>query len=257
MGGPCTAWANVNDAAALPDLKDADPAFLALALSASCKVLYALSARQFPGVCLASVRPHRRYVEDATPSSPWWWRAWGSYGHPGGCGCSMPPRITLGYRPIRQVTEVRIDGEVLDPAAYRIDNRRELTRIDGEGWPLCQDLTADPDTDADTFRVTFRWGTAPGDDGVLANLELASELVKAKTAPEESRLPERITSLVTQGESLAMLDPWQFLDKGKTGLYWCDIFLSAANPHRLTRRSAVFSPDIAPPVQRTATTPDS
>jgi hypothetical protein len=35
----------------------------------------------------------------------------------------------------------------------------------------------------------------------------------------------------------------EFLSEGRTGLYFSDLFLNAANPNRLTSRPTVWSPD--------------
>jgi len=59
------------------------------------------------------------------------------------------------------------------------------------------------------------------------------------------------------GASYTLLDPLTFLDKGRTGVYYVDLFLAAVNPAGLIRRAQVISSDIRRPVRRTAVTPGS
>jgi hypothetical protein len=57
-----------------------------------------------------------------------------------------------------------------------------------------------------------------------------------------------VQSITRQGISMAILDPFDFLDNGRTGVYQFDLWLATVNPTGLPRRSRVFSPDIARPV---------
>lgn len=79
--------------------------------------------------------------------------------------------------------------------------------------------------------------------------DLAAELV-AGSRNEPCKLPERVTSISRQGVSWTLLDPMDFLDKGKTGIYSVDLILSAMNPGNTRRAVArVFSPEYRPPVR--------
>jgi hypothetical protein len=154
------------------------------------------------------------------------------------------------------IDEVKIDGVVLDPSLYRIDDYRYLVKLpDAEGnydpFPCCQNIRL-ADTEADTFAVTFTYGTPPPTPGVLAAAQLACELALA-CSPEtigKCRLPQRVTSIARQGITMAVLDPFDFLSDGKTGLYLVDLFLRTYNPNRLRRRAAVLSPDVGRKVRR-------
>jgi hypothetical protein len=60
------------------------------------------------------------------------------------------------------------------------------------------------------------------------------------------QLPKRVTNVVRQGVSMAMvLDPMAFLDEGKTGIYEVDLFLASEREDR-KRGAAVLTPDISP-----------
>lgn len=269
MGGPATAWATLEEAQQCHDCSQADVTVLGTMLTVASELLYRMSGRQFAGIVADTVRPCRR-LPGVAPTAGWRWQIgwgncgcgtnWGEWGTwPGSrrCTCGPISEITLGAYPLRDIVQVRIDGHVLSPSAYRIDDSRWLVRIDGDVWPVVQDLTADPATDADTFEVAFEWGVVPPASGQHAAAVLACELALAHCCPEKCRLPARVTSLTRQGVNLALLDPMDFLDKGMTGLYDVDLFLRTFNPHRLQRRSSVINPDVGRPVRRTATTPGS
>lgn len=57
----------------------------------------------------------------------------------GECSCTQLCEAFLPL-PVGAITSVRIDGAVLDPSAYRVDNGYRLVRTDGECWPKCQDM---------------------------------------------------------------------------------------------------------------------
>lgn len=48
---------------------------------------------------------------------------------------------------------------------------------------------------------------------------------------------------------MTLLDPQEFLDNGRIGLYQSDLFISAVNPKRLQGRARSTSPDHRPPRQ--------
>jgi hypothetical protein len=135
---------------------------------------------------------------------------------------------------------------------YRIDDYRYLVRTDGEAWPCCQDLLADPVNDDNTFSVSYTYGSAPPAAGVLAAADLACELAKS-CAGQECTLPSRVQSITRQGMSMVLLDPFDFLERGKVGIYTVDLFLRAYNPSGLRRPSRVLSPDIGQRARRVGT----
>lgn len=225
----CAPWATAaevpeaSDCAGLADLDDW--------IQVASDVLWALSGRQYGGVCEATFRP---YVECA-PSPRLFLRSL----RPGTVCCSSAIDLDLGVYPVVAVQEVRINGAVLDPAAYRVDDWRYLVRLDGERWPHRQRLDlADGDG---TWSVTLRYGQAPPRAGVRAALALACEMASS-AAGGECSLPERVTSITRQGVSAVILDPMDFLTDGRTGIYEVDLFLTATNPGRLQRPPAVLTP---------------
>jgi len=211
MGGPCTEWVTLGEAQADPNSAGLDAATLQDGITVASEILYRLSGQQFAGVCQDVVRPTRRhyYLEHSPPQ---WWRWEASLGI---YVCSTPPErfsgcaplseITLGAYPIRDVLEVRIDGQIVPSNQYRVDDRRWLVRVgtdtDENQWPCCQSLELDPLTDVGTFEVTFEWGQAPPHSGVVAARRLGIELAKSFSG-NPCQLPERIQNVLRAGRVL-------------------------------------------------------
>ncbi|UQS95169.1 adaptor protein [Pseudanabaena phage Pam4] len=158
-------------------------------------------------------------------------------GHDGGCGCTTLAAVTIpgAYA----VTEVLLDGVVLDPTAYRLDPGGILWRTDGDVWPLCQDLR-EPVTGQGTWAVTYLPGVPVDGLGARAAGILAGEYLTA-CAGGECRLPQGVTQVVRQGVTLT-LTPGTF-PNGRTGIQAVDVYLERWNPHGLRSPSVVASPD--------------
>ena len=261
--GPCAPWTDLASVRiCCADDPPDDPTILE-AIDAASEILYELSARKFSGLCEETLRPCSRSVDVNlyTLHGSIQNVELGGYGSLWGtcacssveaCGCGTIPQIDLGRRPIVGISEVRIDGTVLPATSYRVDNFRWLVRLDGESWPCCQDLLADDATDPDTFGVDVQFGVAPPVAGAIAARILACELAKSCVGLE-CALPKRVTSITRQGVSMALLDPLDFLDNGRTGLYEVDLFLKAVNPSGRRRPMAVASPDVGSPARRADT----
>lgn len=234
----------------------------------STAILYALSGRRWPGLATHTVRPCSKTIADVyrqfDSTLP---RAYDgiTYGYPffpvrsGGewynisssscacqnvssCGCTVLPEITLGYWWVSAVSEVKIDGVVLDPANYRLDEDRKLVRTDGGTWPCCQDLSL-ADTEENTFSITFDAGRTPPAAGIAVARELACELLKFYNG-QDCALPKRVTTVTREGVTMALLDPQTFIQEGRTGLPNVDMWLHSVNPEKLSRRGRVWSPDM-------------
>lgn len=132
----------------------------------AAEVLYSLSGRQY-GVCEVTVRPCMKKCLDQGSllgGFPWtpelvggeWFNIPCNNSCLADCACSEICELKLPG-PVDSITEIKIDGAVLDEAAYRVDYRRVLVRLDGECWPTCQDMAAATDQ-PDTFEVTYAKG---------------------------------------------------------------------------------------------------
>lgn len=245
------------------DISAASPAVTALAVTSASEVLYALSGRRF-GVCEVTSRPCRYDCYDPFPDN---WTPWEGAGYPrpaliGGlwfnlvcgscsrtCTCGSLSEVLLPS-PVNSVTEVLIDGVVLDPSAYRLDDRRRLVRIDGGQWPWCNDLSKN-DTEPGTWSITAQYGEPIPESARLAMGELACEIIRAATGGD-CRLPAGVQQLVRQGVTISYPDVGELFAKGRTGLYLVDMFIATYNPNHLKRRSRVYSVD-RPPFRRAGT----
>lgn len=245
----CQAWANAADDACAPCT--ADTADLDKWIGVASDLLYELSGQRFPGICEETVHPCAQPCGlDGPPNYSTPIELWtngtttmlGTCGCASTCRCGNPSQLVLTGWPLLDVSQIVIDGEVLDPTAYQIDDWRRLVRIDGDAWPAC----------SDDFEITFLYGAAPPPAGVAAAASLGCQLALACAGSSDCRLPQRVQSITRQGVSMVMLDPFAFFEDGRTGLYDVDLFLEAYGPTAKRRWPAVVSnPDIHARTRRT------
>lgn len=230
-------------------------------LDQAWEILYGLSGRQY-GLCEIKVRPCRKTCcSPCDFTGPLWTPVlrggrWTNV-RCGSCGdaCSCVEVCELWLPgPIDSISEVKLDGSVLDPASYRVDNRNSLVRTTGGCWPTCQNMNLDTDQD-NTWEITYLKGKELCEAGRAALLALACEICKACTNDKSCCLPTRTKSIVREGMSMELLDPMDFLDKGRTGVYIVDLWLRTINPLGRTRNAGIFSPDMPGKGYRTTTWP--
>lgn len=159
-----------------------------------------------------------------------------------GCSCTTVSEVILPSG-AASVTDVFVDGLMLPDDAYRVDNGNRLVRLDGGTWPLCQDMTLEPDA-VGTFAVIYTPGVAPGKMGALAAGLLAVEFAKACSG-QSCSLPSRAKQVARAGVTID-LSPGAFPD-GMTGIREADLFIQRLNPHALRAPSTVWSPDVKYP----------
>lgn len=250
LSEPCTAW----DAIWPCDISCESPAITGQAVQFATELVWALSGRQF-GLCAVKLRPCRNECLDTiwpTGVSLWPGTSWltpaliGGLWYnivcdtcPGTCSCTKLSEVYLPA-PVNSIVEVKIDGTILDPQNYRLDNNRILVRTD-DSWPRCNDLNLE-DTELNTWSVTANFGQSIPSGGHWAVGEVACELIKAFKG-EDCRLPRNITQLIRQGVTIQYPDINTLIDGGKTGLYMTDMWISTVNPHKLKRRSKTYSID--------------
>lgn len=254
----CTPWVTPETTTLCKGTDFKDPDMLALALQAASDLLYVASGRQFPGVCTDEIRPccgggGLQELRHLTGGSYVVrdWSADGMYGacgscRPLSCGCSWHPAVEIPNTPIVAVLEIEIDGVglIVTPGVgdVRIVNDRWLIRSDGGSWPSCNHLNQL--TGDGTFVVRYSWGPVTPAAGVMAAQVLGCELAKNWSGCE-CQLPRRIQSFTREGFTAAVLDPFDFLDDGKFGLYEVDAFIMATNPDHVTRQGKLIDPEDA------------
>lgn len=256
--GPCT-WEI--DTGCCPDWATYSAAVQNAATNYATTVLWAATGRRF-GLCPVVVRPCGRYTHGGTPSI--WGYTFSLYG-PGGaawypyigddgawrncacpgtsCGCRPDCEVYLPA-PVASVTEVVVDGVVVDPSAYRVDDNKWLVRTDGGCWPDRADLNVDSGTGL--FQVSYvRGETVPAVLLSAAGI-LACEYAKACTGGS-CRLPASVQSIARQGVNVQFLDFNMLVERGFTGITEVDSVIQALNPFALKARLRVWSPEIKVP----------
>lgn len=163
------------------------------------------------------------------------------------CSCA-PLSIAKLIGPVGRIAEVRVDGAVLDPTAYRVDNGYELVRLDGGVWPVCQDMTK-PVTEPGTFAVSYYMGVAPDNIASFAAGLLAVEYAKACTG-KKCALPANVVGITRQGVSIEVQAG--LFPGNSSGIQAVDAYVFTLNPHGLRSAPRVSSPDFNRPRMRTA-----
>jgi hypothetical protein len=277
--GPCSPWADAQDVwdccgQPMTTIGEGTMAIecpvdmTQFAFEAS-QVLYELSGRQFSGACEKTVRPcgnswcgFQVLSRGHIVWDPYWWTPYwnGNFWYFDGsqpCGCRPLDRIKLSGYPVREITEVKIDGAVVASGTYRLDNRRWLSRVPDPAdpdtilrWPACQSMGL-PDTMSGTFSVSYRYGQDPPPLGIHAAAQLGCELYKACTG-QECALPTGTTRYTRQGITVEKLafSSWGFTSRNQrgvspgwhTGLSLVDAFLGTYNPAGIKRRPVFWSP---------------
>ncbi len=152
-----------------------------------------------------------------------------------GCRCrtclKLPdwPVVELPGGPVLSVSEVTLDSVIFDD--WTVEHGR-LYRVDGDRWPA---------VDGVDWTVTYRHGVEVPVGGQIAAGVLAVELWRASRSDKACQLPQRMQTITRQGVTVAMLDSFDDVDKGHTGIWvmdsWVTSMASAPRPARM------YSPD--------------
>lgn len=255
--GPCADWADAGDIdeTCLPD--GVTEAEVLAKIPAASDLLWRESAYQWPGECTSEViRPRGGYPDgDSGPVAFWlgdgWWFPTGIGGTlavnclgGGACSCLQARQILLPGEPVTEIVSVKVDGQVLDPSAYRVDDWRFLVRIDGHSWPACQQAHLDDDQ-AGTWSVVFKYGAAPPPSGVAAAVALAAQLAAACNPDADCALPANATRASRNGVDFDLTAADLIDDQGRHTVPEVRAFLHAVNPHGLAVDATVRSPELA------------
>lgn len=260
--GPCSDW----DPLWCEPLSAEAMAVTGDAVSMATEVLWSLSGQRF-GLCEVSLRPCRDECSQGAGTWNDWWSGAGYSGFSGGgprpwwwdgvwfnvcgdclsgCSCTSLDTAVLPA-PTREVLEVRLDGLVLDPSAYRVDENRRLVRTDGGRWPMCQRMDLSDDQPG-TWSVRITVGEDVPMLGRRAVAQLAAEFAR-DCVGEECTVPYNITSLTRQGVTLNFGDPrnesvdaWIRL----LGLRVVRLFLATYNPKKKSSRGKIYDVDRNP-----------
>lgn len=244
---PTVLWASIDDIPVVPADMLAAAEWRNL-LAAASHVLWAATGRRWRGVSTAG----QSVLRAAPPPSDLCGPGWGYHPSWGVCPCyggvsatgvplwgrsathRQPRAVRLPAADLTAVTAVVVDGEPFD--GWQLDGHT-LSRVDGQGWPVCGERT----------QVDYLFGRPAPAGGREACVELAVELARSVAAEPDRpcQLPRRLQSVTRQGLTFAALDDLDFLDKGLTGMYGIDLWIRAVNPHGRPQAGSVWSPDLA------------
>ncbi len=271
--GPCTPWVSpqeIWDCCGQPmtiigegSMATQCPVDMSQFAIEASQLLFELSGRIYPGLCEKTVRPctdswcgfqmlsRGHIVYDPYDSWGWWWTGinW-NYNGRAPCGCQPLDRVLLSGYPVQAIIEVKIDGVVVNPVTYRLDQHRWLSRVRDPAapdvrlfWPHCQALDL-PDTEPGTFSVSYLYGQEPPLVGIHAASQLGCELWKSCTG-QDCALPTGTTRVTRQGITISRTSFQRDIKTGiwATGMSIVDAFLSTVNPSGLKRRPSIWSPD--------------
>lgn len=241
----------VEDPLCCPCWNAANPAMKEQAILWASEILHARTGRQF-GACEITVRPCGNqpcgngmvnwfgFNWNGGIWTPYIWNGvWYNCACPGLCSCDPRCQVMLSG-PVAEVVEVKIDGVVVDPSAYRVDDYKWLVRQDGECWPECADQNV-PAGEVGSFEVTYKRGMPVP----LALLQMAAilacEYVKRCTGDDSCRLGSRVVAMSRQGVDFQFVPLDQLLTHGLTGVDEVDQMILAYNPAGLTHRLRVYS----------------
>lgn len=266
--GPCFPWTTAD--AVRGAVAGIDPAAdLTEWIEAASEVLYALTGRQFKGLCRATIRPGHEGCSCGGHCSAhaWGWPFSGGFGlygsgWYGGYGAwptgMEGPRnlllcaseIDLGHE-ARSVESIKIDGAEIDPTTWRLDPLGKLVRQPNASgnrlvWPCCQRVDL-PSGSVGTFEIRYLYGQDPPASVVMAVNVLAGQFWLASNGSGQCKLPQHVQTMTRQGVTATFItDTSVFLSKGFTGLSVVDQVIAAFNPNHLTRRARAISIDVEP-----------
>lgn len=274
--GPCFPWTTAD--AVRGAVSGIDPlADLTEWIEAASEVLYALTGRQYKGLCRATIRPGHQSCScgGLCGAHAWGWpfiSAFGfaPYGVGGGYygpfglgmlyrGMEGPRNILLCASEIdlghecRTVESIKIDGTEIDSGTWRLDPLGKLVRQpDANGnrliWPCCSRVDA-PSGSKGTFEVTYTYGVEPPASVIMAVNVLAGHFALAfnPSTSGQCKLPQFAQTLTRQGmTSTFITDVTVIFQKGFTGLSVVDNVIAAHNPNHLFRPSRVIDIDLIP-----------
>lgn len=259
MSAPCTPWVTGDDVADCCQVETSSGFLFDEAAIQASALLFELSGRLFPGECgPRTVRPPcictcgYQVLSRGHIIGPWDYGYW-NWGMCDFClvACA-PSRIKLVGYPVREIDEIKIDGNIVNPAEYTIYQSRYVTRLDDGRWPIRQDLTL-ADTEEGTFSISYTYGADPPELGMAAAAQLGCEMYKACNSDAGAcALPTGVTRITRQGVTIEKLafTSWGYIGKNvrgfapgwKTGMALVDAFLNTYNKAGLMRRPTFYAP---------------
>lgn len=125
---------------------------------------------------------------------------------------------------VHEIVQVTIDGETIPDTEWTFWDGY-LVRKNGP-WPTQQNLRL-PDTESGTWSVTLLRGQEVSPGGRLAAGVLALEFMRALCKDDECQLPERVQTVTRQGVTVAVMDQFEDIEEGRTGIWLVDSWVAS------------------------------
>ena len=152
--------------------------------------------------------------------------------------------IFVSGRPIVEIHSVTVGGELVDPADYQASNRSSIRLARTVPVPYVNGERA-------TVEIDYTYGVFELPEVMETAVAALAKEVLAADVGDTCRLPERVTSVNRQGVSWTLIDPQDFLDSGRTGVYEVDLAIKVMNPSGAKARARIFTTTTsAPPTRR-------
>jgi hypothetical protein len=253
MAGSCSPWITGDDVADCCNVETTSGALFDVVAQQASDLLFEISGRLYAGECgPRTVRPAcdscvcgYQVLSRGHIVGPW------DFGYPlslcDSCLVACEPSLVkLAGVPVREITEVLVDGAILAASEYRVFQDRYLQRLNNGRWPRRQNLTL-ADTEDGTWSISYTFGADPPALGVSAAAQIACEMFKScdNATSGACALPTGVTRITRQGLTIDRLafTSWGFREgRWATGLALVDAFLATVNPAGLQRRPVFWSP---------------
>lgn len=217
------------------DIIDGDDPSSAWAIDAASWILYKLTGEKYTGIVQTTEVYSSRLSSSTSVNFPTTAQVSNGEITHASLNSRGSSRLRLKHTPVRSIEAVYVGGHLLDPSEYQLRNNTYLVRKGGKSWTS---------SSRSELEITYTHGTMPPSMGIAAAIRLANELIWSDQDSDQCTLPERISSSVSrQGVSYTVLDPQDFLDKGRTGITIVDMFINAANPSGAKKRARIFTAD--------------
>jgi len=231
---PCQAkWIDEDDLTAECECAAGlDDAVKTQIVTAASQIMYVLLGRSLTGQCTATVRPVSETCHTGIPVLD------------GPVFSHYVDAIPLQW-PVVAITNVKIDGETLDPTEYDVMDEYLLVKIDngnGSCWPASNNL-AKPSTEVGTWEITYTFGYAITEDVKLGVQEIACDFAKA-IAGRSTALPANTVSVSRGGVNLNLQRAVDAVKESGSTLPQVAKLLSLYNPDDARMPPMVWSPEI-------------